>query len=82
MITKQSTNNDPMLQRYFEPVHVHHGSRAGFETVEEFLARGGVIERLEQWETSETINGKTRHERQKQWASGTILNPISRPTDY
>lgn len=75
-------STDEQIKRYFEPVHVSHESRAEFETVEQFLARGGVIDRLEQWETSETIRQLTKKDQQKKWASGKIINPISRPTDY
>lgn len=69
-------NNDNLIKRYFEPVHVHHETRRDFETVEEFQARGGIIEKLDPGDTSETLRKQASEERQRKWAAGKLITPI------
>ena len=65
----------PSASNFFRPVHVHHESRAGFETVEQFVARGGVIQRLDVRDTSETMREQAVEERRRAWAAGKLVTP-------
>lgn len=67
-------NRATTVNNFFKPVHVHHTSRSEFETVEQFIARGGVIEKLQPGDSAESL--RKSDERKKQWGSGKLVNPI------
>lgn len=72
-----TTENRAMISsasNFFNPVHVQQPSRAGFETVEQFLARGGTIEKLQPGDSAESL--RKSDERKKQWSAGKLVNPI------
>lgn len=64
------------ISNFFKPVHVPHPRRSEFETVEQFQARGGIIEKLEPGDTSETLRKQASEERQRKWAAGKLITSI------
>ena len=64
------------ISNFFKPVHVPHPHRSDFETVEQFQARGGIIEKLDPGDTSETLRARESEKRKRSWASGKLINPI------
>lgn len=65
----------PSASNFFRPVHVHHESSAGFETVEQFVARGGVIQRLKPGDSSENMRDADVTERRRAWGAGKLVTP-------